>query len=93
MVPSRVRLSNDRRRAYLEIDPRYAQRRLDRTRFDLYLKLRCGLILDDNGLPVDGDLLGRLDDDGNYVVATPTGDGIAGGLFESWIRVTNETRG
>jgi hypothetical protein len=93
LVPSRVRLSNDRRKAFLEIDPRYAQRRLDRTRFDLYLKLRCGLILDDNGLAVDGDLLARLDDDGNYGVATPTGDGIPGGLFESWIRVTTETRG
>lgn len=88
VVPSRVKLSDDRLRAYLEIDPRYAQRRLDRTRFDLYITLRCDQILDDSGLAVDGDLMARLDDDGNYVVATPTGNGVAGGLFESWIHVT-----
>ncbi len=92
VVPTRVRMSEDRLRAYLEIDPRYVQRRLDRTRFDLYLKLRCGQVLDDKGLAIDGDLLARLDDDGTYVVATPTGDGVAGGVFESWIRVTTETR-
>jgi len=38
-------------------------------------------------LPVDGELLARIDDDGNYVVSPPTGDGVQGGLFESWIRV------
>lgn len=91
VVPARIRLSDDRLRAYLDIDLRYAQRRLDHTNFDLYLKLRCGHILDDNGVAIDGDLLARLDE-GTYVVATPTGDGIPGGVFESWIRVATETR-
>jgi hypothetical protein len=87
VVPAIVRQSYDRTKALLQIDPRYAQRRLDHTRFDLYLKLRTGHILDDNGLAVDGDLLARLDGDGNYSVPMITGDGIPGGLFESWIKV------
>lgn len=92
VVPARVRVSDDRMRAFLEIDRRYAEHRLDRTRFDLYLTLRCSQIVDETGLPVDGDLLARIDSDGNYVVAPPTGDGVAGGLFESWIRVVTENQ-
>jgi len=91
VVPAIVRQSYDRTKALLQIDPRYAERRLDRTRFDLYLKLRTGHILDDNGLAVDGDLLARLDSDGNYSVPMPTGDGVAGGLFESWIKVVTRS--
>jgi hypothetical protein len=87
VVPTIIRQSYDRTKALLQIDPRYAQRRLDHTRFDLYLKLRAGHILDDNGLAVDGDLLARLDGDGNYSVPMLTGDGVPGGLFESWIKV------
>jgi hypothetical protein len=86
IVPAIVRQSYDRTKALLQIEPRYAQRRLDHTRFDLYIKLRTGHIVDDNGLAVDGDLLARLDD-GNYSVPMITGDGIPGGLFESWIKV------
>jgi len=93
VVPTRVRVSDDRMKAFLEIDRRYAEHRLDRTRFDLYLLLRCNQIVDENGLPIDGELLARIDSDGNYVVAPPTGDGAPGGLFESWIRVVTETRG
>lgn len=87
VVPAMVRQSYDRTKALLQIDPRYAQRRLDHTRFDLYIKLRAGHILDDNGFAVDGDLLARLDGDGNYSLPMITGDGIPGGLFESWIKV------
>jgi hypothetical protein len=87
IVPARVRQSYDGTKALLQIDPRYAERRLDHTRFDLYIKLRTGHILDDNGLAVDGDLLARLDGDGNYSVPMITGDGVPGGLFESWIKV------
>ena len=92
VVPARVRVSDDRMKAFLEIDRRYAEHRLDHTRFDLYLLLRCNQIVDENGLPVDGELLARIDSDGNYIAAPPTGDGVAGGLFESWIRVVTETR-
>src|SRR5687767_157004 len=88
VVPAVVKQSHDRTRALLQIDPRYVQRRLDHTRFDLYIKLRAGHILDDNGLAVDGDLLARPDADGNYSVPIHTGDGIPGGLFESWIKVS-----
>jgi hypothetical protein len=87
VVPSIVRQSFDRTKALLQIDPRYAQRRLDHTRFDVYIKLRTGHILDDNGLAIDGDLLARIDANGNYSVPIHTGDGVPGGLFESWIKV------
>jgi hypothetical protein len=37
---------------------------------------------------VDGDLVARLQHDGTvYVVDAPTGNGVPGGLFESWVRV------
>ena len=87
VVPAIVRQSYDRTKALLQIDPRYAQRRLDHIRFDLYIKLRAGHILDDNGLAVDGELLARLDEGGHYSVPIHTGDGVPGGLFESWIKV------
>ena len=91
VAPAEVKLSNDHRKALLQIDRGYAERRLMGTRFDLFLKLRCNHVVDDNGLAVDGELLARIDSDGNYVVA-PTGDGVAGGLFESWIRVYTGSR-
>jgi hypothetical protein len=89
IVPATVRLNSERTRVHLRIDPQYARNRLDRTRFDLYLLMRCNLIVDDRGYPVDGELLGKLDQDGAYVAAPPTGDSIPGGLFESWIRVVH----
>jgi hypothetical protein len=87
VVPAKVTLSNSRKRAYLYIDPAYAHRWLHNARFDLYLILRCNLIVDELGRAVDGELMARLDDDGKYLAAPPTGDGTPGGLFESWIRV------
>jgi len=92
-VPARVRWSTDRTKAYLDIDPDYARERLDETDFDLYLLLRCNLIVDDRGDPVDGDLMADLDSDGKYIEELPTGNGIPGGLFESWIRVRTRTKG
>jgi hypothetical protein len=88
-VPATVHLNSTRTRVHLRINHHYARNRLDRIRFDLYLLLRCNLIIDDHGHPVDGDFLASLDSDGEYVAALPTGDGIAGGLFESWIRVVH----
>jgi hypothetical protein len=92
VVPARVRMSSDRMKAYLEIDRGYAERKLFGIRFDLFLILRCGHIVDDKGLPVDGELLAKIDSDGQYVVAPPTGDGVEGGLFESWIKVRTGPR-
>jgi hypothetical protein len=89
VVPATVRLNAERTRIHLHIDPQYARNRLEKTRFELYLLLRCNLIIDDHGSPVDGDLLTGLDGDGEYVTIFPTGDGIPGGLFESWIRVVH----
>jgi hypothetical protein len=89
IVPATVRLNSERTRAHLRIDPQYARNRLDRTRFDLFLLMRCNLIVDDHGYPVDGELLAKLDQEGSYVAAPPTGDSIPGGMFESWIRVVH----
>lgn len=87
VAPSRVWSSQDGRRCYLQIDRSWAQRELDETGFDVYLSLRCSLILDDKGRPVDGDLLARLVDDDKYLVEAPTGNGLPGGTLESWICV------
>jgi hypothetical protein len=38
--------------------------------------LRCDFVLDENGNAIDGNFLGGK---------LPTGDGVAGGLFESWV--------
>ncbi len=89
VVPATVRLNAERTKIHLHIDPTYARNRLEKTRFELYLLLRCNLIIDDRGSPVDGDLLAGLDGDGEYVTIFPTGDGVPGGLFESWIRVVH----
>jgi hypothetical protein len=87
VAPASVRWNDDHTRAYLHIDPDYAQRNLHNTRFDLFILLRCNFLLDIRGNAVDGDFLAKLDDEGHYQAAPPTGDGIPGGLFESWIRV------
>jgi hypothetical protein len=72
----------------LRINEHYAKRHLDLHDFDLFITLKCDVVVDHHGRPVDGDLLARLEDEGRvYVVETPTGDGVQGGLFESWIRV------
>jgi hypothetical protein len=89
VAPATVRLNSTRTKIHLHIDPTYARNRLEKTRFELYLLLRCNLIADDRGSPVDGELLAGLDSDGEYVTIFPTGDGIPGGLFESWIRVVH----
>jgi hypothetical protein len=91
VVPASVRLNEERTRIHLHIDPHYARNRLEKTRFDLYLLLRSNLIIDDHGSPIDGELLAGLDGDGEYVTKFPTGDGVPGGLFESWIRVVHHS--
>ncbi|HEX8468591.1 MAG TPA: hypothetical protein VF620_12380 [Allosphingosinicella sp.] len=40
--------------------------------------LRCDFVLDEAGTPIDGNFL---------AAKLPTGDGIAGGLFESWLTI------
>ena len=87
LAPARTWASDDRTRLYHQIDRSWAERELDNTRFDVYLTLRCSLILDGNGRPVDGELLARLVDDDKYLVAPPSGNGMPGGSLESWIVV------
>jgi hypothetical protein len=71
----------------LHLDPTYAKRHLEDCDFDLFITLRCDVITGRHGLAVDGNLLARHEDDDIYRVAPPTGDGIPGGEFTSWIRV------
>jgi len=91
VVPATVRLNPARTKAHLHIDHHYARNRLERARFDLYLVLRCSQVIDDHGDPIDGNLLAGLDHENrDYLPATfPTGNGIKGGTFESWIRVVH----
>ena len=84
---SRVWMSSDGLRCWLQVDRTWAERELGRVKFDVYLTLRCNLLVDEQGRPVDGDLLARIVDDDKYLVSAPTGDGVPGGNLESWICV------
>jgi hypothetical protein len=72
-------LEADRRTAVYEILRDWGVRRLiDHT---IHVTVECDFLLDCHGNPVDGDHLGgRL----------PTGNGIAGGAFESWFTVVSD---
>jgi hypothetical protein len=87
IAPAHVDILDDKH-IRLRIDEQYARAHLDRHNFDLFITLKCNVIVDHHGRPVDGDLLARLESDGSaYFVDAPTGDGVPGGLFESWVRV------
>ncbi|HEY1758771.1 MAG TPA: hypothetical protein VGG72_25590 [Bryobacteraceae bacterium] len=92
IAPARVIRSEDGNRCTLYIDPEYARHQLHEHNFDVFITLRCDKVLDERGLAVDGNLLAssRQDEDHDYMVKLPTGDGVPGGLFESWIRVRRE---
>jgi hypothetical protein len=62
--------------AVFVIDPYFLERL--RGEITVYVTLRCDFILDEHGKPVDGDHLRGT---------VPTGNGIAGGTFESWFRL------
>jgi hypothetical protein len=86
----RPHLEDDCRAVY-RIDPDYinADRPADRKQYDrhsivgsvVYVTIKCDFILDCHSNPVDGDFLRGL---------LPTGDGVPGGVFESWFRVVYE---
>jgi hypothetical protein len=85
-VPASVWAEPDGSKFYLRIDRKFAEHCLRGVRFDLYLTLHCDLVVDGCGFPVDGELRGRLEGQ-TPVFRAPTGDGIPGGTFKSWIRV------
>jgi hypothetical protein len=87
VIPAKVWQSTDRTELVLQIDRSFADEYLSDITFDLYLTIRCNLIADDRGNPVDGNLLARRQSDVTFEATPPTGDGIPGGTFESWIRV------
>jgi hypothetical protein len=86
IAPGKVTLGNDGKSCWLKIDQAYAHHRLNNRNFDVFIRLRCDVIVDKKGRAVDGNLLARLNND-SYSVEAPTGDGVPGGLFESWIQV------
>jgi hypothetical protein len=86
IAPTRVWATPDGRSYAMQIDRDYAERELRGRWFDVYLTLRCNLVLDQQGRAVDGDLIAHVQD-GDYVVSPPTGNGVPGGTLESWIRV------
>ena len=86
VAPAKVSFSPDGRSCWLRIDPAYGQNHLNGKNFDVFIRLRCDVIVDEKGRPVDGNLVARLNED-TYAVDAPTGDGIPGGMFESWIQV------
>lgn len=77
----------------LRIDPGYAHRRLDGRNFDLFITLKCDVVTGKNGLAVDGNFLAVREPDDVWRMALPTGDNVAGGTFESWIRVRPRPKG
>jgi hypothetical protein len=87
ILPAKVWQSTDRTTLFLQIERSFVEDYLSEGTFDLYLTIRCNLIADDRGNPVDGNLLARLQTDGTFEATPPTGDGVPGGTFESWIRV------
>jgi hypothetical protein len=86
IAPVRVWASADGRTYSLQIDRDYVERELRGRWFDVYITLRCNLVLDDRGKAVDGELIAHVQE-GDYVASPPTGDGVPGGTLESWIRV------
>ncbi|HVQ37575.1 MAG TPA: hypothetical protein VMS31_08580 [Pyrinomonadaceae bacterium] len=73
-------------RAVFTIDPDYIhtdRKRRGKTIVDnvVYVTLKCDFILDCHNNPVDGDFLRAR---------FPTGNGVPGGVFESWFRVVHE---
>jgi hypothetical protein len=69
--------------AVFSIDPDAISPRNNIGNSTVYVSLRCDFILDCHRTPVDGEhLAGRL----------PSGDGIPGGVFESWFRVVPDRR-
>jgi len=92
IAPARIHRSEDGQRCTLHIDHDYARHHLHECNFDVLITLRCDKVIDERGIPVDGDLLATLvedqdDQDRDYILRYPTGNGVPGGLFESWIRV------
>jgi hypothetical protein len=69
--------------AVFTIDPYYLEGRRTIANNTIYVTLKCDFILDCHENPVDGEhLRGRL----------PSGNGLPGGVFESWFRVVPDDR-
>jgi hypothetical protein len=67
--------------AVFPIDPDLLEGDANLDRVILHVILKCDFILDCHGRPIDGEHLSGQ---------TPTGDGHAGGTFESWFKVSDD---
>jgi hypothetical protein len=91
IAPARVTRSEDGRHCTLHIEYEYARHHLYENNFDVIITLQCDKVVDERGIPVDGNLLAEIrQGDEEYMLRYPTGNGVPGGLFESWIRVRRE---
>jgi hypothetical protein len=70
--------------AVFDIDPRYLNFRSGLAGSTVFVTLKCDFILDCNDNAVDGNHLKGI---------LPSGDGIPGGVFESWFRVVADRGG
>ncbi len=78
-----VYLEEDNRVAVFKIDPGLLQVGRSIGDHNVFIRLKCDFLLDCHGNPVDGDhLRGRL----------PSGNGIPGGVFESWFHILPDDR-
>ena len=88
IAPARVSRNDDGRHCTLHIEPEYIRHHLMDQNFDVVITLQCDKVVDERGVPIDGNLMAGLrEDEEEYVLRYPTGNGIPGGLFESWIRI------
>jgi hypothetical protein len=91
IAPARVRRSEDGHRCSLHIDHEYARHHLHDHNFDVIITIHCDKVVDVRGFAVDGELLAMVEpDEDREPVRYPTGNGVPGGLFESWIRVRRD---
>lgn len=78
-----VTLEEDQRVAVFTIEPNFLQVGRSIGDHDVFIRLKCDFLMDCHGNPVDGNhLRGRL----------PSGNGVPGGLFESWFHILPDDR-
>jgi hypothetical protein len=73
-------------RQWLEVEQGVSRERRIRCR----VVLKGNAILTEDGRPLDGNVFGRLRDDGTTDLTFPSGDGYKGGDFESWFYLSRE---
>lgn len=83
ILPGRGSLSSDRTRLYFDIDECHLHELWKRAGgMSIHVRLNCDFLPDQFGRAVDGNHLR-----GSLAQHCPTGDGVEGGVFESWFQL------